>query len=68
MPVITLEIGRLTKEQKADLVRRFVEAAHDVTGVGKEHFVTIIRENDLDNIGSGEQLLSEKMKQAESSL
>lgn len=63
MPVITFDVGHLTREQKAELVREFANVAHKITGIRLDAFVTIIRENDLDNIGSGDQLLSDKMKQ-----
>lgn len=62
MPVITLDIGKLTKEQKAQLVRHFTEAAHQVTCVPKSAFVVIINEHELDNIGAGGELFSERMK------
>lgn len=63
MPIITFDVGKLSKEQKAELVSEFTETAHRVTGISKEAIVTVIREHDLDNIGSGGQLLAEKLKQ-----
>lgn len=62
MPIITFDGGKLTKDQKADLVCRFSEAGSDVTGIRKEAFVVIIRENDPENIGVGGELLCDKMK------
>lgn len=61
MPVITLDIGRLDAEKKATLIREFVEAAHRVTGIPKEAFVTLINEHEMENIGNGVQTLAEKM-------
>jgi 4-oxalocrotonate tautomerase len=61
MPVITLEIGPLTREKKAALIRGFVEHASAVTGLPCEVFVTIIKENALENVGNGVQTLAEKL-------
>ena len=62
MPVITLEGPKMTKEQKAKLVNAFVAGASEILNIPEQAFVTILRENDYDNIGSGTALLSEKMK------
>jgi 4-oxalocrotonate tautomerase len=62
MPVITFDGGKLSKDQKTELVREFTEISHKVTGIRKEAFVIIIHENDMENIGSGGELLSEKLK------
>lgn len=62
MPVITYDGRKLTKEQKSELVREFTETSARVTGIAKEAFIVFIRENDSDNIGTGGQLLSEKLK------
>jgi len=61
MPVITIDAGRMSKEQKAKLVKELASKASETLNIPVEAFVTIIRENDMDNIGSGNQLLSEKM-------
>jgi len=60
MPVITFESGKLTKEQKAQLVQDFTEVAHKVTGIRKEAFVVLIHENERENIGVGGVLLADK--------
>lgn len=62
MPIITFDGGKLNKEQKTELVKQFTECAHQITGINKEAFVIIIRENDPENIGSGGVLLVEKLK------
>lgn len=62
MPVITFDGGKLSKEQKKDLVCQFTESAHAITGIRKEAFVIIIRENDAENIGSGGELLCDKIR------
>jgi 4-oxalocrotonate tautomerase len=62
MPVITFDGGKLTKDQKAELVCEFTSTAARVTGIQKEAFVILIRENDRENIGSGGELLCDKLK------
>ena len=62
MPVITVEAARMSKEKKAELVEKMVSVASEVMGIPEEAYVTIIKENEFDNIGNGKQLLSEKMK------
>ncbi|EHQ90439.1 4-oxalocrotonate tautomerase DmpI [Desulfosporosinus youngiae] len=61
MPVITIDAGKMSKEQKATLVKELASKASETLNIPVEAFVTIIRENDPDNIGSGTQLLTEKM-------
>ena len=56
MPVITFDGGKLSKEQKAALVQQFTEAANAVTGIRREAFTIIIRENERENIGVGGKL------------
>lgn len=62
MPVITLDAGKISKEQKAKLVKEFVSSASSILGIPEQAFVTIIRENDFDNIGNGTTLLSDRAK------
>ena len=62
MPVITIESPKVTKEQKEQLVREFVTSASKILNIPQQAFVTIIKENDFDNIGNGTELLSNKQK------
>lgn len=62
MPVITIEGPKITKEQKEQLVSEFVTSASKILNIPQQAFVTLIRENELDNIGSGTQLLSNRQK------
>lgn len=59
MPVITIECGSLTKEQKTSLVKEFASKASEILNIPEQAFVTIIKENAFDNIGNGTQLLSD---------
>lgn len=60
MPVITLEAGKLNKEQKSQLVKEFTNTASKIMNVPEEAFIVLLKENELDNIGLGGQLLSER--------
>ncbi len=62
MPVITIDGPKVTREQKAQLVREFVSSASKILNIPEQAFVTLIKENELDNIGNGTQLLSDKYK------
>lgn len=59
MPVITVDAGKMSKEQKATLVKELVSKASETLNIPEQAFVTIIRENEFDNIGNGTKLLSE---------
>ncbi len=60
MPVINIECGKITKEQKEKLVAGLVEKASEVLNIPQQAFVTLIKENDLENVGNGVELLSNK--------
>ena len=60
MPVITLEAGKLNKEQKSKLVKEFTSTASKVMNIPEQAFIILLKENEQDNIGFGGQLLSER--------
>ena len=60
MPSVTLELARLSKEQKRTLVSEITETVSKVTGLPAEGIYVFIKENDLDNIGVGGKLLSDR--------
>ena len=62
MPVITIDAGKMTKEQKATLVKELVSKASETLNIPEQAFVTLIRENEMDNIGNGTKLLSDLHK------
>ena len=62
MPVITVEAGKLSKEQKAELARELTGTASRIMGVPEQAFIAVIRENSPDNIGVGGVLLSDRKK------
>lgn len=53
MPIITLEVGKLTKEQKKDIIKRFTDIACEITHIPKQAFIVSIREIPEENIGVG---------------
>jgi len=61
MPVITLEAGKMDRNQKTLLVKELTQKASEILNIPEQAFVTLIKENDMDNIGTGGQLLSDKM-------
>ena len=60
MPVITLEAGKLNKEQKSQLVKEFTSTASKVMNIPEQAFIVLLKENEQDNIGFGGQLISER--------
>lgn len=67
MPVITLEAGKLNKQQKSQLVKEFTNTASKVMNVPEQAFIVLLKENETDNVGFGGQLLSERNAKAEES-
>lgn len=60
MPVITLEAGKLNADQKRQLVKEFTETASKVMEVPEQAFIVLLKENEMENIGVGGALLSER--------
>lgn len=60
MPLIKIEGPKITKEQKEQLVSELVTSASKILNIPEQAFVTLIKENKLESIGSGTQLLSDK--------
>ncbi len=62
MPVIKLEISKLSSQQKKELISEFTKTAAKITGIDEEAFVTLIQEYDTDNVGVGGNVLTELIK------
>lgn len=60
MPVITIDLGTVSKEKKAELVRALTRDASGITGIAEEKFIVLINELERDNIGIGGMLLSDR--------
>lgn len=53
MPIISIEAAHPTKEQKEKLIAELTKSASEILGVDQKFFYVLIKENDLDNWGSG---------------
>lgn len=53
MPYITIECGKLSDEQKEQLVRKLTEVSSDIMKVPSEFFMTTIKELPDKSIGIG---------------
>lgn len=60
MPVITLEAGKLNKEQKSQLIKDLTSKAAEIMNVPEQAIIVLLKENSMDNIGFGGKLLSER--------
>lgn len=60
MPVITLEAARLSREQKQQLAKELTESAAKIMKTSPEAIYVFLKENELDNVGVGGKLLSDK--------
>ena len=58
MPFIQVEAGRMDKNQKEELISSLTKAASETLGISKEAFTILIKENELDNWGTGGRMLS----------
>ena len=63
MPAITVEAGKLTNEQKAELGRRLTEDAAEIMKMPKETIMIFLKENPLENVIFGGVQVSEMHKQ-----
>ncbi|AFM40700.1 uncharacterized protein, 4-oxalocrotonate tautomerase [Desulfosporosinus acidiphilus SJ4] len=58
MPFIKLEGGKIDKEKKERLISEFTRIASETLGIPEEAFVVLIKENEMDNWGTGGKVLS----------
>lgn len=65
MPIIKLETGKATTEQKEKLIVGFTKVASETLGIAEEHFYVLIKENELDNWGVGGEMLSKRYQKSE---
>ena len=59
MPVITIEAGKMSAEQKKTLIEGITRVASDALDIAIQAFVVIIKENNNDNVGTGGKMLSQ---------
>jgi len=62
MPTIFFYGPELDLDKRKELIRRFTEAASDLTGIDRSAFVVYLRTTDRDKVGVGGELLEERLK------
>ncbi len=62
MPIITIDIGPITRDQKIGLIEKLTAAAVAVTKIPERAFTVVINERDDDSIGVGGKTLGEVKK------
>lgn len=60
MPVITIDGPKMSKKQKAELVKEISETASKIMNLPVEAMITIIREVESENVGTGNILLCDR--------
>ncbi len=65
MPFIKLEAGSIDKEKKEKLISEFTKIASETLGIPQEAFVVLIKENPMDNWGTGGKMLSKVLAEKE---
>ncbi|MDQ7097193.1 4-oxalocrotonate tautomerase DmpI [Desulfosporosinus sp. PR] len=65
MPFIKLEAGIIDKEKKEKLISEFTKIASETLGIPQEAFVVLIKENSMDNWGTGGKILSNVLAERE---
>jgi len=62
MPSITMELVKMSKEKKAQLVKEVTEATARATGIAPQDIFVFIKENEPENVGVGGVLLPDMKK------
>lgn len=62
MPSITMELVKMSKEKKAQLVKEVTEATARATGIAPQSIFVFIKENAPENVGVGGVLLPDMKK------
>lgn len=62
MPSITMELVKMSREKKAQLVKDVTEVTARATGIDPQAIFVFIKENDPENVGVGGVLLPDLKK------
>ncbi len=62
MPIIQIDIAKVAPEKKPELIEKLTLTAAEVLEIPVQAFTVILREDGLDNIGSGGKQLSQIYK------
>lgn len=65
MPVINLEIGKLTNDQKTKLIKELSQTAASITSIPLGAFTVVINELDDNNIGIGGKTIGQLKAEAQ---
>jgi 4-oxalocrotonate tautomerase len=65
MPVVKIEGSRVSKEQKARIVKEIIPILSEIYNIPEQSFITFIKENELENIGIGNELISERYNKSD---
>ncbi len=60
MPLITMKIAPIPKEQKTELAQKMTRLASEITGIPEPAFTMFVEEYSTENIAVGGKLLSER--------
>lgn len=60
MPAINIEIGKLSVDQKRQLVRTVTKAASEASGVPEQAFYVFVNEHPHENVAVGGELLADR--------
>ena len=63
MPLITIESGKLTKEQKSELINSITRTASEIMNIPDEFFFVSINELSDENIGIGGKTIDKIKKE-----
>ena len=64
MPLINIEIGKLIREQKLELISRLSGVAAEITSIPLNAFMVVVNELEDDNIGIGGRTIGELKAEA----
>ncbi|MGL5202771.1 4-oxalocrotonate tautomerase DmpI [Cetobacterium sp.] len=59
MPVIKIDLPKISKEQKKEIIKTISKAISEITGIPEQFNTVIISENLDENIGIGSKTLEE---------
>ncbi len=60
MPVIKVEMTHQTKEKKKEIIEKLTKTMVEITNIPAQAFTVLINEYDVESIGVGGVLLSER--------
>ena len=62
MPVIQIQIGKITREQKKEIIKKITETTSEITNIPEGAFTVIIQEFEDENISIGGKDIGEIKK------